>query len=267
MHIQSQTMTSNEILKADVLDILFDQRNKQYGAYTLRKHYHKRLSIALGSSLGAVFLFFFLLPRNHSTVVIEKNNDDVVIKSMEVPKEMKKVLPLPPQKKSVLFKKKIFVPPVLVNKDVFTPPTDIRDLINSDISNKTIDGAINRGIFAIRQPIVTQVETKTVMEWKPDQKEPEFPGGQEAWLNFLRKHLMVPEELESGEKKKVEIRFIVSAEGFVTGFEVIQSAGKNFDNEVIRVLKKMPKWKPAVQNGQAVARSYTQPVTFIGVEQ
>ena len=78
---------------------------------------------------------------------------------------------------------------------------------------------------------------------------------------------MVPEELESGERKKVEIRFIVSAEGFVTRFEVVQSAGSSFDNEVIRVLKKMPKWKPAVQNGLAVARSYTQPVTFIGVEQ
>lgn len=259
-------MTSNEILKADVLDILFEHRNKKYGAYTLRKYYQQRLSIALGSSLGAVFLFFFLLPRNLSTVVIGKHNDNVVIKSMEVPKEIKKELP-PQQKKQVLFKQKILVPPVLVNTNVLPPPTDIRDLINSDISNKTFEGAINPGISPISQPTVAPAETKTVMEWKPDQKEPEFPGGQEAWLNFLRKNLMTPEELESGEKKMVEIRFVVATDGLVTGFEVVQSAGKIFDNEVIRVLKKMPRWKPAVQNGQAVARSFTQPVTFIGVEQ
>jgi len=52
----------------------------------------------------------------------------------------------------------------------------------------------------------------------------------------------------------------------VTNFEVIQSAGGMYDNEVIRVLKKMPKWKPAIQNNQPVARYFTQPVTFMGLE-
>lgn len=59
-------MTSNEILKADVLDILFDNRNKEYGAYALRKKYNTRLSMALGISLSAALLLFVLLPVNHS---------------------------------------------------------------------------------------------------------------------------------------------------------------------------------------------------------
>jgi protein TonB len=48
---------------------------------------------------------------------------------------------------------------------------------------------------------------------------------------------------------------------------VLQSGGSVFDNEVIRVLKKMPKWKAAIQNGRAIAVTFTQPVTFVGVEQ
>ena len=83
----------------------------------------------------------------------------------------------------------------------------------------------------------------------------------------MQKNLIAPEELEAGDKKMVAIRFQVSPEGVVTNFEVVQSAGKSFDNEVIRVLRKMPRWKPAIQNGQPVARAFTQPVTFVGVEQ
>ena len=73
--------------------------------------------------------------------------------------------------------------------------------------------------------------------------------------------------IRAGREKNVAIRFQVSAEGIVTNFEIVQSAGRAFDNEVIRVLKKMPKWKPAIQNGQPIPKAFTQPVTFMGVEQ
>jgi len=63
------------------------------------------------------------------------------------------------------------------------------------------------------------------------------------------------------------IKFIVDADGSVTGFTVVRSGGYAFDNEVIRVLRKMPKWKPAIQNGHAVTVSFTQPVTFVGLEE
>jgi protein TonB len=99
------------------------------------------------------------------------------------------------------------------------------------------------------------------------EKEPEFPGGILAWQRFLSRNLMTPEGMESGERKTVQIRFQVAADGAVTSFEVLQSGGKILDNEVIRVLKMMPRWKPAIQNGHPVARSFTQPVTFIGAEE
>ena len=77
----------------------------------------------------------------------------------------------------------------------------------------------------------------------------------------------MPASLGKDELKTVRINFKVDVDGTVTGFTVLQSAGREFDNEVIRVLKKMPRWKPAMQNGRPVAVPFTQPVTFVGVEQ
>ncbi len=132
-----------------------------------------------------------------------------------------------------------------------------------------MDGADYNNMPIVKEQVPQEIPVKKEVEATvaPIQREPEFPGGADAWINFLRRNLVPPAQLEPGDKKIVSIRFFVSADGTVTDFEVMQSAGKVFDNEVIRVLKKMPKWKPAIQNGQPVARAFTQPVTFIGVEE
>ena len=103
--------------------------------------------------------------------------------------------------------------------------------------------------------------------FEPDERNPEFPGGQEALIRFLRNNLYTPEELQVGEKKTVQVRFKVDTDGSISSVEIIQSGTALFDKEVIRVCKKMPRWKPAFQNGSNIAVSYMLPVTFIGVEQ
>jgi protein TonB len=268
-------MTSNEILKADILDILFDNRNKQYGAYALRKTYNGRLGIALGVSLSTMLLLFFIIRIDTSSArpIGPKGNDDVVLRTVEMPKDIKKpdpVIPKKPELQPQVRTEKLTTTNIKEDKLVKDVIPDLRDLITSDISNVKMNGIDATGIATLKE----QVTTKEVKEEQKNtsmvdvvQKEPEFPGGQQAWLNFLQKYLIAPEELEPGQKKNVQIRFQVSAEGIVNNFEIVQSAGAAFDNEVIRVLKKMPKWKPAIQNGQPVARAFTQPVTFMGVEQ
>ena len=69
------------------------------------------------------------------------------------------------------------------------------------------------------------------------------------------------------EKKVVRIKFKVNADGSINTFEIVTSGGLKFDNEVVRVMKKMPKWVPALQNGINVPVNYVLPVTFIGVEE
>jgi protein TonB len=269
-------MTSNEILKADILDILFDNRNKQYGAYTLRKNYSYRLGVALGLSLSSVLLVFFLMridhSGRHSDLPAEKGA--VIVTNVDMPPAIKKPKPHIPKKLDPppqVRTEKLTTIAIKDDKLVSTTVPDQRLLTASAISNVKLDGIAPTDIVSVKQQ-PNGIAVKEEVEKQPDysapvQREPEFPGGVDAWLNFLQKNLIAPSELEAGDKKMVSIRFQVSPEGLVTNFEIVQSAGKVFDNEVIRVLKKMPKWKPAIQNGQPVARAFTQPVTFVGIEQ
>lgn len=267
-------MTSNEILKADVLDILFDNRNKQYGAYPLRKNYNHRLGLALAVSISTALLVFFLIrPGSSKSIVNISDGHDAVVIEHEIALAKKHEIVLPKKKMPIpQLRQQNFGHPI-IRKDnlVHNPPPDLTSLSHSLISDITANGAVPTGQVTIPEnPEPSQTglqEPKTKSESKPVDKEPEFPGGRDAWINFLRKNLSSPEGLEEGEKKTVQVRFVVDRDGTVTGFQIVQSAGKSFDNEVIRVLRKMPKWTPAIQNGLAVERSYTQPVTFIGVEQ
>ncbi|HWI90906.1 MAG TPA: TonB family protein [Flavisolibacter sp.] len=268
-------MTSNEILKADILDILFDNRNKQYGAYALRKTYNGRMAVALGVSLSSILLLFFLMQINKPSrrPIVPGGREQVTLTTVELPKDIKKPDPVIPKKSEPqpqVRTEKLTTIDITDDKLADDVIPDMRDLDKGNISNVKTDGIdADNTVKPKEQVILKEVkeDPKPDPETLPVQKEPEFPGGQAAWLNFLQKYLIAPGELEPGEKKNVAIRFQVSAEGIVTNFEIVQSAGSAFDNEVIRVLRKMPKWKPAIQNGQPVARAFTQPVTFMGVEQ
>jgi periplasmic protein TonB len=273
MHIKPIIMTSNEILKADILDILFDNRNKQYGAYALRKQYNQRLGWALGISLSiALLLFLFVRPERSRDISRPGSADDLVVRTQTIP-EIKKPDPIIPKKNlpTPPVRQVAFVNPVIKeDKDVTTTVPDQNALLKGLVSTQNLNGIdVNGEVPVIKESVSEnpRKEEPKITAALPVQREPEFPGGQEAWLNFLRKNLIPPAELEPGEKKTVAIRFSVSADGAVTDFEVLQSSGKIYDNEVIRVLKKMPKWKPAIQDGLPVARAFTQPVSFIGVEE
>jgi protein TonB len=193
-----------------------------------------------------------------------------------VPPKVKKPDPVPPparvQPPKAIAQKQL-TRMVIVDNNKMPPNVATQDeLKNAVIGTKNVD--LPPGITTtppLPPSTGSGTEVKAVEKKEPEseiiQREPEFPGGLQAWINFLNRNLRVPDELQAGEKKTVLIRFQVSPDGAVTGFEVMQSAGNLYDNEVIRVLKKMPRWKPAIQNNMAVSRTFTQPVTFMGVEE
>jgi periplasmic protein TonB len=93
---------------------------------------------------------------------------------------------------------------------------------------------------------------------------PEFPGGIEALKRFLLKNLRMPENnLETGEQVKVIARFVVGADGRVRDIEIIQAADADFNQEVRRVVGKMPDWIPGSQNHRNVAVYFNLPVNFV----
>ena len=271
-------MTNKEILKADLLDIIFEKRNKDYGAYAIRRGYNHRLLTAMGTALSVILLFVLINTfgkKNVSSAPLSRNERIVEITEVKMFKEKPKEPEKPkeaikPVEKTATqkFTSEIKIKPDNLVKE--TLPT-VDDLTNKVISDKTQVGKIDDGIpKLIEKPVETGNNTgpsQTQPEFIANEREPEFPGGPEAFKKFLAKNLSTPSDLEDGEKKTVHIRFKVDKDGSVNTFEIITSGGNEFDNEVVRVCKKMPRWIPALQNGIHVPVSYVLPVTFIGVEQ
>lgn len=276
-------MTNNELLHASLLDILFDGRNKEYGAYALRRNYNQRMLLALGLGLSFILLFIFInlmMKSNNSNgslkpdegyIVLQVATDPETPKEKEKPKDQPKPKEQPPQPAEATIKN---TTPVLIDNDnLRTEVPDISDLANHKTGLENIDAPKGDGTL---QPPPAQTtgngtgEKPAIIEepMKPS-SPPQFPGGFEALRKFLYRHLTPPDQLglEAGEKKIVKVRFTVSKDGSVSLIEVIESAGNIFDKEVIRVCKKMPAWKPAIQNGEPVTTSYVLPVTFISEEQ
>lgn len=265
-------MTSHEILKAHPLDILFDNRNKQYGAYTLRKYYNNRLCLSLFISFGSLFILLLLIKPGREHAVFMQGGRGVVITTIIPPDKVQFKKPevqrtSRPRQQQAATEKLTRLNIVKQTSQVVSEQNQFKEAL---VGTTSIKGHIPLTIDPPALPHVAstgnQTASATPAETMPLQKEAEFPGGMSSWIRFLQNNLRVPADLQAGEQKTVLMRFEVATDGTVTGFEILQSAGREYDAEVIRVLKKMPKWKPAIQNGSPTASRYTQPVTFVGLE-
>jgi len=270
--LQSIAMTSKEILHADLLDILFENRNKAYGAYALRKSYNHRLQWALAIGLGLASILIFI--NFQGTEKLRDNpglgKPDLIVHTA-APVEDK-----PPQQKTQQKPKQQTAQikstaNILIVRD--NVPTDVPtqvDLKGSEISDHTTIGLpsndVQTAINGINNGLNEKDNEPKEKEIMLSRSDAQFPGGKEAFAKFLTKNLIAPNELEAGEKKVVLVHFKVSEDGTISKVEILQSDGEDYSEEVIRVLGKMPKWVPATQNGIKVATWFTQPVSFIGVE-
>jgi periplasmic protein TonB len=270
-------MTNNEILKADMLDILFENRNKTYGAYTLRKEYNARLGTSLGVALSAALLIFLIsLVTNNGNQEPRhfKNESSVILTLIELPKDK----PKEPEKPKEIVKEKIKQVKSsnkiqIVKENIPADVPEQKDITDAIVGNENVDGK------ALDDPdkiVKTEAETGNDQhsltqggnkEFAPMEVAPTFPGGISAWLNFLRRYLQTPGEVEAGQKVAVLVKFWIGTDGSLSGFEIIKSGGDAYDKEVLRVMKKMPKWEPAVQNHTKVAVAFTQPVIFVGSDE
>lgn len=268
-------MTNKEILQADLLDILFEHRNKLYGAYALRKTYSRRLGFALGVALSIVLLFILMsFVNNRAKGNSRRNRSDSLKITPFVILDEKPKEPEPPVEKpkppvaTVDYQPFKIVEDDKVDKEIVT----MTEIDGADISDKTVDGEKSEGLASTKtessgngDSVIKQPER--IDEPVGPSREPSFPGGPAAWLKFLQRILQAPEDIEPGKRIEVHIRFWVDIDGSVSRPEIIKSGGAAFDKEVMRVMKKMPKWEPALQAGKPIAVAYQQPVIFIGEEQ
>jgi periplasmic protein TonB len=273
-HFKTKKMKTELILKSDVLDILFENRNKAYGAYDLRKFYDNRLMKSLGAMLGIVLVLsaFTFMPDKKKS--LEKQDELITTTIFTQPE--KKVEPVvkkeTPAAAQTPVSTKIFVKNIVITTDSVPPIDVITD--NDRFANKTSDipgsgpGIVQQpagdgfGTGPVAEPVkIEPVDIITPTETAEEM--PSFPGGMEALKRFLQKNLTNPRDLEDGEMVSVKIKFVVGYDGKLKGFTTVQDGGDEFNKEVVRVLKKMPEWVPGKTRGQNVSVYYVIPVKFV----
>ena len=267
-------MEANKILSADFLDLLFENRNKDYGAYALRKTYNRRLlraliitaSIALLAFLGSVLASTI----NKNTGKVKFN--PVTIQQIKQDEEKKVEQPPPPPKPPdpPKVEMKQFTPPVIKkDEEVQKPPPEQEELKEAKIDVVNQEGIKDQNIAT---PVVD--EKKVVEEKKEDDEnkvfekveiEAAFPGGDAAWRRYLEKNLQGFNPADNGAPAAnytVFVQFIVDKEGNISDVRALTNHGYGMEDEAIKVIKKGPKLTPAIQNGRNVKAYRKQPITF-----
>jgi len=270
-------MDVNKIMSADVLDIIFEGRNKDYGAYELRKTYTKRLTTAL-LVMAAILAIIFITVLVLNFIEANAPAKQMVVQDVqleEVKQEEKKNEPPPPPPPPKQEPPKVemakFTPPKIVKdeevKEEEKPPeqekledTKIGTMNQEGIKDEGIVAPVDNGKGVVEQP--KKVEEDWDKTFTKVEIESDYPGGQGAWLRYLQKNLNYPQEAQDNEiQGTVTIQFIVDKEGNVSDVEAI-SGPNELRSEAIRVIKKSGKWEPAVQNGRKVKSYKKQPITF-----
>ncbi len=120
--------------------------------------------------------------------------------------------------------------------------------------------------FATNNVLFAQVDTNLSKKnaVKIVEKEAEFIGGQEAFITFLQTNLRYPKEAQKNDiQGRVMLEFVVCEDGSVCNYKVVNKSNKSLAEEALRVVKLIPKWKPAEVNNKAVSCYFTQPITFM----
>jgi protein TonB len=272
-------METNKILSADILDILFEGRNKEYGAYELRKTYKNRLVIAIVATL-LVCLIFFISSVLANLKIEDKQLlvQDVNLEKFTQPEEKQPEPPPPPPPPKVEPPKveiTKFTPPKIVKDEEVKPDEEIKE---QEVLEDTKIGTINQeGIKSdvVAPPVeekgtgqeAPKVETEDYdKEFTSVQIEATFPGGMPAWKRFLERNLNQNVLEENGAppgRYTVVVSFRVDKDGTITEVKADNNPGYGTADEAVRVIKKGPKWNPAQQNGRQVIYRQRQSVTFV----
>ncbi|MEH6308375.1 energy transducer TonB [Olivibacter sp. CPCC 100613] len=264
------------ILTSAWLDLVFEGRNKLYGAYVIRKNAPRDLSKALflGVSFFLIVIGFIIgiahLRKETANELISGDNDLIL---QEVPIEKKEepvpVLPRETQQRSHTDQVKMPAPKVVPYTEVVDEPPTLELLKKANPGPSTIAGDPTAPI-AIETKVGVIDEMTTVTEGGKTQDifvnvevNPTFPGGLKAFMEYIAKNYKFPEEAKiQGINGKLFLSFIVEKDGSLTAIEIIKDLGFGTGQEAIRLLQQAPKWKPGIQNGRPVRVRYQLPIAL-----
>lgn len=249
-------------------EVVFDERNKEYGAYEIRNNYDRNLIlIILGLAVTIAFVYgTYLFIKSLPEEEVEAPPIDMTLFTIEAPPLDEEVPPPPPvEEEPIQLEKSVeFLPPVVTDDVVDDPPPIQEDMVDTKAS--TVTNINDNETFA--PPVVN---TPPPVEKQPDvietfvEEEAEFPGGHKGMMEFLQKNMKYPEiAIQAGIEGRVSVRFVVEKDGSIGNVNIQKGVPgcPECDKEAMRVIKMMPKWKPGKNGGKAVRSYYSMPVVF-----
>jgi len=274
-------MAKIDLIDNSWTDLVFEGKNKEYGAYVLRRDTGKRNVKALVWVMIGIALIFAIAYANLAIQNAMKQNatidTDVELSKLAQKKEAKVERKEPVKvevEQKVVEKVKSsvkFTAPEIKKDDEVKPEDEIKSQDDLSKTNTAIGTFDVKGNDEAEGEVLKAKEV--VVDEKPKEEEtkvfdvveqmPSFPGGDAELMKFLHDHIKYPVVAEeNGIQGRVIAQFVVERDGSISDVKVIKSVDPSLDKEAIRVLKSMPKWIPGKQNGSAVRVKYTVPVTF-----
>lgn len=266
-------------LKRSMDDIVFEGRNKEYGAFQLRRLYDKHMTRAM-----IIGILLFILAVSSPQIIrmikgfLPDTNEELVMKEVTLaeppPIDPKKPPPPPPPKVDPPpIKDQIkFVPPVVkkdeeVLEEEPPPPTieEIKDKEIATVTKEGEEGGVDESLVEPEAPAAPAVieEPGEEVPFTYVEQMPEFPDGQTALYEFLRNNIKYPAiARENGISGQVVVRFVVGKDGTISKAEIVKGLGGGLNDEALRVVNKMPKWKAGKHNGRAVPVTFNLPIKF-----
>ena len=268
------------------VEMVFAGKNKEYGAYQLRKGTSKRnikalLILVIAAALVGGFLAWKVIEQKQA------EEQQAYLEAMQLQKlqeqakkEEKKKEPVKPKiepKKEIPVARETqkFTAPVIKKDELVKEENQVKQMDQLDskvaVGAEDKEGVKDRTVEAVRNDIAVAAPPPPPAP-KPEvankvfdvvEEMPSFPGGQGALMAFLSSNIKYPVVAqENGVQGRVIVGFVVEKDGSITDVKVMRSVDPSLDREAQRVVKAMPKWKPGKQNGSAVRVKYTVPVVF-----
>jgi periplasmic protein TonB len=243
-------------------DIVFEIRNKEYGAYSLRKKYSKNVLISLLIGiliLGTAVITPFINAKSVENKKRAERQVEIKMENLNTPTDQVAPPPPPPPPPAEVVQQARYVPPVVV--DSVKPDENVKlmsaDQANTEVKNDVVEEAPQQAKEEV-QEAEAEPEPFVVVE-----EMPMFPGGDAALLTFIGEHTNYPEVAkENNIQGRVIVRFCVTSKGGVSQVSVLKGVDPELDKEAVRVVGTLPTFKPGKQGGKPVPVWYMVPITF-----
>ena len=244
-------------------DIVFEVRNKEYGAYKLRKRYNRTVLVAL--LIGILILGTAIITPYINAKAAENRGKraehqvEIKLENLDQPHEQVAPPPPPPPPPIDVVQQQRYVPPQVVDS---IRPEDVKQLMTADQAQTEVT---NKEVVEVVQQVKEEVQEADA-EATPFvvvEEMPMFPGGDVELLKFIMEHTQYPEiAKENNIQGKVIVRFCVTPKGGVSQVSVLKGVDPELDKEAIRVVNTLPTFKPGKQGGKPVPVWYMVPIAF-----